>query len=271
MSKILTITNRIALVMLLMLLAMASQAQIIMSGTVKNEKGTNMLGAYITVDDTNIATLTDFDGKFTLTIPDKYASSTVTVNYAGYIAETLFAADGDFNIVLRNREEQSIEDMVVSTQKRTQKLMDVPIALSVIDSAKIRQTSLYGLDEVSNFVPGFHATVPNAQVVFYCIRGVSSEEPVSYGQSRISVFMDGVSISRIQNANMEWYDMKQIDVSKGPQGTLFGRGAELGAVEFIRNKAADNFGIDLSMLYGNYNQRKVVGVINTPAGSVFAN
>jgi hypothetical protein len=33
--------------------------------------------------------------------------------------------------------------------------------------------------------------------------------------------MDGVSISRIQNANMEWYDMKQIDVSKGPQGTLF--------------------------------------------------
>ena len=271
MSKILTITNRIALVMLLMLLAMASQAQIIMSGTVKNEKGTNMLGAYITVDDTNIATLTDFDGKFTLTIPDKYASSTVTVNYAGYIAETLFAADGDFQIVLRNREEQSIEDMVVSTQKRTQKLMDVPIALSVIDSAKIRQTSLYGLDEVSNFVPGFHATVPNAQVVFYCIRGVSSEEPVSYGQSRISVFMDGVSISRIQNANMEWYDMKQIDVSKGPQGTLFGRGAELGAVEFIRNKAADNFGIDLSMLYGNYNQRKVVGVINTPAGSVFAN
>ena len=87
MSKILTITNRIALVMLLMLLAMASQAQIIMSGTVKNEKGTNMLGAYITVDDTNIATLTDFDGKFTLTIPDKYANSTVTVNYADCAAQ----------------------------------------------------------------------------------------------------------------------------------------------------------------------------------------
>ncbi len=271
MSKIYNISNRIALLTLLMLMAVAAQAQITVTGTVKNEKGANMLGAYITVDETNIATLSDFDGKFTLSIPSRYANCTITINYAGYIAETIFATEGNYNVVLRNREEQSIEDMLVSTQKRTQKLIDVPIALSVIDSAKIRQTSLYGVDEMSNFVPGFHAAVPNAQVVYYCIRGVSSEEPVSYGQSRISVFMDGVSISRIQNSNMEWYDMKQIEVSKGPQGTLFGRGAELGAVEFVRNKAVDEFGIDLSMLYGNYNQRKVVGVINTPAGSVFAN
>lgn len=269
MSKSYTI--KIALTIMLAFFAVTAQAQILMSGTVKTEKGVSMGGAYITVDDTNIATLSDLDGKFTLSIPDHYVGNTVSVNYAGYIPETLFVSSGNFDIVLRNREEQSIADMLVSTQKRTQRLMDVPIALSVIDSAKIRQTSLYGIDEMSNFVPGFHATVPNAQVVFYNIRGVSSEEPVSYGQSRISVFMDGVSISRIQNANMEWFDMNQVEVSKGPQGTLFGRGAELGAVEFFRNKAADEFGIDLSMLYGNYNQRKVVGVVNTPAGSVFAN
>lgn len=272
MSKHSTITPKIALLTLCMLLTTAAQAQILMTGTVKTEKGVNMVGAYITVEGTRIATLTDLDGKFSLSIPESdNGAPIVYFNYAGYIQESLFAADGDFTIVMRNREEQSIEDIRVSTQKRDERLMDVPIALSVIDSTKIRQTSLYTVDEMSNFVPGFHATVPNTQVVFYNIRGVSSEEPVSYGQSRISVFMDGVSISRIQNANMEQYDIERVEVAKGPQGTLFGRGAELGAVEFVRKKPTNQFGIDLALLYGNYNQRKAVGVINTPAGEVFAN
>ena len=271
MNKLYTITTQIALSILCILLATAAEAQIMMSGTVKTEKGVNMVGAYIYVEGTNIATLTDLDGQFSISIPDTLSGAPVNINYAGYLQETILASQGNYTVVMRNREEQSIEDIRVSTQNREERLMDVPIALSVIDSAKIRQTSLYSVDEMSNFVPGFHATVPNTQVVFYNIRGVSSEEPVSYGQSRISVFMDGVSISRIQNANMEQYDMERIEVAKGPQGTLFGRGAELGAVEFVRKKPTDQFGIDLSLLYGNYNQRKAVGVINTPAGKVFAN
>lgn len=271
MDKLSIITHKIVLSVLLIGIAVAAQAQIVMSGTVKTEKGVNMVGAYITVDSTNIATLSDLDGKFSLTIPEQYASNTITISYAGYIPETVFATEGDFMIILRDRETQSIDEIQVSTQKRIQRLMDVPIALSIIDSTKIRQTSLYSVDEMSNFVPGFKATVPDAQVVFYNIRGVCSEEPESYGQSRISVFMDGISISRIQIANMELYDMARVEVAKGPQGTLYGRGAELGAVEYIRNKPTDEFGIDLAMLYGNYNQRKVVGVVNTPAGNKFAN
>ena len=266
-----SIIRKITIALLLAFMAVAAQAQIVITGSVKNEKGFNLVGAYITVDGTNIRTLSDLDGKFILSIPENYANSTVTINYVGYIPETLFATDGDFEIVLHDRESQEIDEMRVTTQKRDQRLVEVPIAVSLIDSAKIRQTSLYNIDEMSYFVPGFHATVPDGQVVFYSIRGVSSEEPESYGQSRISVFMDNISISRIQHANIEQYDMQQVEVVKGPQGTLFGRGAELGAVHFHRNKPTKQFGVDLSMLYGNYNQRKVVGVVNTPAGSVVDN
>lgn len=271
MGKIYKTINKIALSIILTCIAVAAQAQITMHGTVKTDRGVNLVGAYITVDSTRIATLTDLDGKYSLTIPDRYAGNTVTISYAGYLSETIFVSEGKFDIELRDRETQSINEIQVSTQKRIQRLMDVPIALSIIDSTKIRQTSLYGVDEMSNFVPGFKATVPDAQVVFYNIRGVCSDEPESYGQSRISVFMDGISISRIQVSNMEQYDMERMEVAKGPQGTLYGRGAELGAVEFIRKKPTDEFEIDLSMLYGNYNQRKVVGVINTPIGNKFAN
>jgi iron complex outermembrane receptor protein len=165
-------------------MAVAAQAQNVITGSVKNEKGFNLVGAYITVDGTNIRTLSDLDGKFILSIPENYANSTVTINYVGYIPETLFATDGDFEIVLHDRESQEIDEMRVTTQKRDQRLVEVPIAVSLIDSAKIRQTSLYNIDEMSYFVPGFHATVPDGQVVFYSIRGVSSEEPESYGQSQ---------------------------------------------------------------------------------------
>ncbi len=272
MGKNDTITTKFALLTLCMLLAAAAQAQILMTGTVKSEKGIKMVGAYITVEGTSIATLSDLDGRFSLTIPDSESGAlVVNISYAGYLQESIFAAEGDFTVIMRDREAQRMEELKVSTQKREQRLMDVPIALSLIDSTKIRQTSLYTVDEMSNFVPGFKATVPDEQVAFYSIRGVTSEEPESYGQSRISVFMDGVSISRIQNASMQFYDMERVEVAKGPQGTLFGRGAELGAVHFIRKKPTDHFSIDLSALYGNYNQRKVVGVVNTPAVSKFAN
>ncbi|MBQ1697456.1 MAG: TonB-dependent receptor [Bacteroidales bacterium] len=260
-----------AITLLLVLTAISSQAQILMTGTVREANGSGMVGAYICVEGTNIVTLTDLEGKYSLSVPESYADRNVTISYAGYITETFEVAEGNRIIVMRNKETQRIEEMLVSTQKRKERLVEVPIALSVIDSAKIRQTSLYGVDEMSNFVPGFKATVPDAQVVFYNIRGVSSEEPESYGQSRISVFMDGVSISRIQCATMEQYDMERVEVARGPQGTLYGRGAELGAVEFIRKKPTDEFCIDLALLYGNYNQRKAVGVVNTPAGRVFSN
>ncbi len=266
-----SIKIKFALTILMAILAVRASAQIVMKGVVQNDKGAVMEGAYISVEGSSVATLTDFDGNFTITIPERYADSTLVIDYAGYISETRPVREGTYSIVLRNKEAQAIDEIHVSTQKRLQRTVEVPIAVSVIDSAKIQQTSLYRIDEMSNFVPGFNAIVHNDHNIVYGIRGVTSNEPESYGQSRISVYMDGVSISRIQTAYMEQYDMERVEVVKGPQGTLFGRGAEMGAVHYIRKKPTDEFGVSLSALYGNYNQRKIVGVLNTPAGDALSN
>ncbi len=266
-----SITIRIALLMLIAVIGTAAQAQITMTGTVKSAKGVNMVGTYITVENTSIATLSDLDGKYTLTVPQEYEGYDVMFNYAGYIPEIIQVHNGKADIVLNSRETQEIATMYVSTQKRLQRTIDVPITLSALDSARIRQSAIYNIEEVAHAVPGFVISAPSIQYPVYSIRGVASDEPYSYGQSRISVFMDGVSISRMQASFLDHYDMERVEVSKGPQGTLYGRGAEIGAVEFIRNKPTDEFGLDVAMLYGNYNQRKVVGVLNTPAGKSFAN
>ena len=266
-----SIKAKLALTLLLTIIAVTAEAQITMTGTVKNVKGENLVGAYITIDSTNIATLTDLDGKYTLNVPEKYEDYDVTISYAGYVPETIKAHSGSYNVALNSRETQEITTMYVTTQKRVQRLVDVPITQSLLDSSRLRQSAIYSIDEVAHTVPGFVISAPSVQYPVYSIRGVASDEPYSYGQSRISVFMDGISISRMQASFIDHYDMEQVVVSKGPQGTLYGRGAEIGAVEFIRNKPKDEFGVDVSMQYGNYNQRKVVGVLNTPAGKSFAN
>lgn len=265
------ITKKTIISLLLSLIAIASQAQTVISGTVKTENGASLVGAFITLDGTSIRTLSDMDGNFSLQVPQQNIGNQITISYAGYLSRSIFALEGNYDIVLHEREVQIIEAMYVTTQKRLQRETEVPITLSIIDSAKIRQSNLYSIEDISYFSPGFNVTVPEAATVYYNIRGVSSDETESYGQSRISVFLDGVSISRTQQSYIEIYDMEQIEVAKGPQGTLYGRGEELGGVHFKRHKPTDKFGIDLGMQYGKYNQRKVIGAINTPAGKAFAN
>ena len=266
-----SIRAKLALSLLLTIIVVAAQAQIIMTGTVKSEKGDIMVGAYITVDSTNIVRLTTFDGKFTLTLPQEYEDYNVTVHYDGYISETIKVHNGNQDIILKDKETQRIDEIRVTTQKRDQDIVEVPIALSVIDSSKIRQNDLYRIDDMANHVPGFYARVLNESLMIFGIRGVTSQQMESYGQPRMSIYMDGVSISRIQSAFLQLYDMQYVQVVKGPQGTLFGRGAELGAVEFIRKKPTNEFSTSISASYGNYNQRRVVGVLNTPIGASVAN
>ena len=69
------------------------------------------------------------------------------------------------------------------------------------------------------------------------MRGITTDSGDPRSETRISLFQDGVSISRSRASVVELFDLERIEVLKGPQGTLFGRGAEIGAISIIQNKA----------------------------------
>ena len=98
----------------------------------------------------------------------------------------------------------------------------------------------------------------------FVIRGLTSDEVSPAAQPRISVFYNNVPISRANGAAVELFDMQQIDVLKGPQGTLFGRGAEIGAINYISNKPTSDFNGYVTAGIGNFNQRELNGAINIP-------
>jgi iron complex outermembrane recepter protein len=167
------------------------------------------------------------------------------------------------DMVLENND-VNLEGVTVTSQKRTQQILDVPITESVIDSRMITDNHITELDKLSEFVPGLQIRMQGSDRPSFVIRGINSDEVSPADPPRISVFYNDVPISRQNGAAMELFDMLQVDILKGPQGTLFGRGSEIGAINYVSQKPSSNFNGFLTAGIGNFNQKEIDGAINIP-------
>lgn len=160
--------------------------------------------------------------------------------------------------------EQSMGEVVVTAQKRHQGTVEIPTSISAMTGTVISQLHLNQMDQVSAYIPGVQIQQQSPNNSSYAIRGVTSDDGAATSQPRVSVFLDGVSNFRTQSSQVELFDLDRVEVTKGPQGTLFGRGAEIGAIDIIRKKPTATPGGEISLNYGTHNQMGVEGVANTP-------
>jgi outer membrane receptor protein involved in Fe transport len=158
----------------------------------------------------------------------------------------------------------TLEPVVVTAQHREQQLLDIPITLSSVSALTLENTHTRTLEQLAAFVPGLNINIQTPHRPNLSIRGLTSDETSPTAQPRVSVYYNGVSISRASMALAELYDMERIEVSKGPQGTLFGRGAQIGAIHFISKRPDAAFGGYVSAGAGNYAMKEVEGALNIP-------
>ncbi|MBQ3657383.1 MAG: TonB-dependent receptor [Bacteroidales bacterium] len=246
-------------------------AQKTMSGIIYDNEHNPLSGAMIMIEGTKVLTLSNMNGVYHLVVPKEYENSMVVFRYSGFLEHTEPVTEGTKNITLELELEKEFKDIFVSTQKRLQSNIEVPIAVSVIDQAKLDELNTVQIDDVSGVAPGFNAIIQGQNKGGLSIRGVTSDGLESFFQPRISVFINGVSSSRLQSSIIELYDMERVEVVKGPQGTLFGRGAEIGAVHYITKRPQKDTSAKVSLNYGGYNQRGAQGMVNFMAGERFAN
>ena len=128
-----------------------------------------------------------------------------------------------------------VEELVVTAQKREQKTLDVPIALTAYSGSMLDKLGVQEFDKLSAFVPGFLVQNQSPNNPGFVMRGITSDSGDATTEPRVSVFQDGVSISKSRGSYIELFDLQRIEVAKGPQSTLFGRGALIGAVNVIQN------------------------------------
>ena len=157
-----------------------------------------------------------------------------------------------------------LDRIVVTAQKREQQVQEVPIAISAYSGEFLQAAGIDGFEQLGNYVPGLQTQVQSPNNPGFVIRGVTSDSGNAQMAPRVSVFQDGVSISRSRASVVELFDMERVEVLRGPQGTLFGRGAQIGAVHLIQNKAVNASEGGFRAGFGNYGETYFTGVANAP-------
>lgn len=165
----------------------------------------------------------------------------------------------------------SADVITVTAQKREQALSDVPINLTAYNSERLNILGIEQFDELSDFVPGLEVQEQSPNNPGFVIRGITSDDGAASGEARVAVFQDGVSISRARGAYVELFDIERVEVAKGPQATLFGRGALIGGINIIQNKAdTEDFSAAVESTIGDFNRFEARGHVNLPISDTLA-
>lgn len=157
------------------------------------------------------------------------------------------------------------DEIVVTAQKREQNLQDVGIAVTAVSGEQMRALGYTNAQEITAMAPGVSTIQPNGEANYAIgIRGVTNSDFTTNTESPIAVYVDEVYISQMSGAGFMLFDMERAEILRGPQGTLFGRNATGGLVQYVTVKPSSEFEGYGSFAFGEYNQQKFQGAVNAP-------
>ena len=177
-------------------------------------------------------------------------------------------ATGQDNAQANKSEDQQQTAIVVTAQLREQRQIDVPFALTAYTGRQLDQLGVQEFEDLARYTPGLQVQNQSPNNPAINIRGITSDSGDAFFEPRISIYQDGVSISKPRGAYVELFDIDRVEISKGPQSTLYGRGALIGAMNIVQAKPdlGDTFGM-IRGAYGNYNYWLGEAMVNAPLGS----
>jgi iron complex outermembrane receptor protein len=163
-------------------------------------------------------------------------------------------------------------EIVVTATRRSTNLQTTPIAVSAVDSKLIQQSSPRNIGDLAAFVPNFSAaTITGFNAASFSIRGVGQNSIIVYFEPPVAVLVDDFVVPSVQTQLLDTFDVSQVEVLRGPQGTLFGKNTTGGAV-VVKTKRPDldRFEIEGRLQGGSFGTVIPQASINVPIGSTLA-
>ena len=161
----------------------------------------------------------------------------------------------------------TIDDIIVTAQKREQNLQDVPIVVTSLSAETLEDAGVRDIKDLQILTPGLTVTSTSSEASTTArIRGVGTVGDNPGLESSVGVVIDGVYRSRNSVGFGDLGELSRIEVLKGPQGTLFGRNTAAGAISLITRRPQPEFEARASMRLGNYGKRYLDGMLNIPTG-----
>ena len=148
-------------------------------------------------------------------------------------------------------EDASIGDIVVTAQRRSERLQEVPIAITAVTSARLAASNVTTTAALLNVTPALTFSNVNGYLQPR-LRGVGNSSSGAAVENSIATYVDGVYISSATGALLDLNNIERVEILKGPQGTLFGRNATGGLIQVVTRDPASTFSGNATIGYGNY-------------------
>ena len=161
----------------------------------------------------------------------------------------------------------SIEEIIVTGLKRDASILDAPVAVTVFSADQIEKAGITRPEDYLALVPNVGFVTSNHQGEFFVnMRGMAT---VRFAEAAVAVVVDGIQLAINNEFNMDYFDIEQLEVLKGPQGALYGRNATAGAIIVKTRDPGDEWNGTMMASYGNWHSSKIQGGVGGPINDKF--
>jgi iron complex outermembrane receptor protein len=160
--------------------------------------------------------------------------------------------------------ESRLEEIVVTAQRREERLQDVGIAVTALGNDMLTDLNITTATDITRAVPSLKMNAYSSSQVVFNIRGVSQNDYGDQQEPPVAVYQDDSYASSINVASFPVFDLARVEVLRGPQGTLFGRNATGGAIQFVSNRPTEEPEGYATATVGSYGQFIVEGAVSGP-------
>lgn len=236
------------------LLSQAILAQKFIEGTIKSTDGVAVASASVTIKNSKLFAVANPNGHFKITAPDKFPAVLV-ITSVGY-ASVDFTLDSlpktKLSILLVDANQLS--ELVITSRRRQEVAQDVPIPITVIGGKQVDEAGAFNVNRLKELVPSLQLYSSNPRNTGINIRGLGSPFGLTNDglDPGVGFYLDGVYIARPAAATLDFIDIEQIEVLRGPQGTLFGKNTTAGAFNITTRKPSFKSAANFEVSYGNY-------------------
>lgn len=158
-----------------------------------------------------------------------------------------------------------LEEITVTARQRTESLQDVPVAVTVMDESAIQKSFAQNLGEMGAYAPNVTiGTVPGFTAASIAIRGVSTGDIPSTFDPAVTVAVDGFYLGHYQASLLDMFDIQQVEILRGPQGTLFGKNTIGGVINVTTKKPSGEFGLQGKFRVANEGRQDVMVAADLP-------
>jgi len=158
-----------------------------------------------------------------------------------------------------------LEEIVVTARKRAENAQEVPIAITTLSDSRLRELSANNMGELVQHVPNFNWDPVGINALSsWGLRGIVDQSRNAGQESGLGIYVDGVFVGRPVGFNASLADIEQVEVLRGPQGSLYGRNTIAGAVNITTKRPTNEFGANVDVNFGNYSRKDAEVGISGP-------